>query len=76
MAVTGGDLVLVEVNEFDGLLKYSGGSAEVLVREKRREDRLRGLGLQVVRADWMDLSRPEHLASTIRQAFTRAQRAA
>ena len=62
--------------EFDGMLKYGGGSPEVLVREKRREDRLRSLGLQVVRAEWADLGRPLHLVATIRQAFARAQRAA
>ena len=64
------------VVEFDGMLKYGGASQEVLIREKRREDRLRALGLQVVRATWADFNRPAHLAATIRQAFTRARRAA
>ena len=64
------------VVEFDGLLKYAGGSPTVLVREKRREDRLRALGLQVVRAEWADFNRPAHLVSAIRQAFTRANPAA
>ena len=63
------------VVEFDGKLKYGGASPEVLIREKRREDRLRALGLQVVRSTWADFNRPEHLAATIRQAFARAHRA-
>ena len=64
------------VLEFDGLLKYGDGSPEVLVREKRREDRLRALGLTVVRAVWSDLDRPAHLIATIRQALARANQAA
>ena len=64
------------VVEFDGMLKYGGASPEVLIREKRREDRLRALGLQVVRSTWADFNRPEHLAAAIRQAFARAHRAA
>lgn len=64
------------VVEFDGLLKYTGGTSEVLVREKRREDRLRALGLEVVRSTWADFNRPAHLAATIRDAFTRSHRAA
>ncbi|MFI6680230.1 type IV toxin-antitoxin system AbiEi family antitoxin domain-containing protein [Kribbella sp. NPDC050470] len=64
------------VVEFDGMLKYGGGSPEVLVREKRREDRLRALGLTVVRADWADLERPAHLAGTIGRALTGPARAA
>jgi very-short-patch-repair endonuclease len=64
------------VIEFDGLLKYGGGSPEVLIREKRREDRLRALGLTVVRTDWSDFDHPAHLAATIRQALARANQAA
>jgi len=64
------------VLEFDGLLKYVGGSPEVLIREKRREDRLRALGLTVVRIVWPDLDRPAHLAATIRQALTHTNQAA
>jgi very-short-patch-repair endonuclease len=38
------------VGEFDGRLKYMGQpNADVLYAEKRREDRLRALGLEVVR---------------------------
>jgi hypothetical protein len=64
------------VVEFDGLLKYGGGSPEVLIREKRREDRLRALGIQVVRVTWADFNRPAYVAAAIRQAFARARRAA
>jgi hypothetical protein len=53
------------VGEFDGLVKYSkpefrGGRtpSEVVVDEKRREDRLRALGLGVVRWTWDDLRDP------------------
>ena len=38
------------VGEFDGRLKYTGQpNADALYEEKRREDRLRALGLEVVR---------------------------
>jgi hypothetical protein len=64
------------VVEFDGRLKYADATGEVLVLEKVREDRLRALGLQVIRSDWTDFSRPSHLIDTIRQAFTRSRHAA
>lgn len=51
------------VVEFDGALKYGGGSPEVMIREKRREDRLRAIGLTVVRIDWSDLDRPAETAA-------------
>lgn len=64
------------VVEFDGKVKYTGGSPEVLTREKAREDRLRALGLQVVRSTWSDFARPSHTAARIRSAFTRSRRTA
>jgi hypothetical protein len=64
------------VVEFDGLVKYSGGSPTVLVEEKFREDRLRALGVEVVRITWADLDRPGSVVARIRQAFTRAARTA
>lgn len=64
------------VVEFDGKLKYAGASSDVLVQEKNREDRLRGIGREVVRITWPDLDRPAHTAATIRAAFARARRAA
>ncbi|MCR5977882.1 hypothetical protein GDN83_09070 [Gordonia jinghuaiqii] len=53
------------VGEFDGLQKYDrllrpGESArDALVREKKREDALRALGIMVVRWTWSDLERGE-----------------
>jgi hypothetical protein len=50
--------------EFDGKTKYSGCAAdgedpgEVVWREKRREDRLRALGVIVIRWVWADLYAP------------------
>ncbi|WP_405068681.1 type IV toxin-antitoxin system AbiEi family antitoxin domain-containing protein [Kribbella sp. NBC_01510] len=62
------------VVEFDGLLKYADGSRETLIREKVREDRLRALGLEVVRTTWIDLDHPARTALRIRQAFARSRR--
>jgi hypothetical protein len=59
------------VGEADGAVKYE--SRQVLIDEKRREDRLRALGLPVVR--WMisDIAeRPQHVAEAIRRAARRA----
>jgi len=64
-------MVLVE---FDGLVKYGG--TDDLVAEKRREDRLRALGHEVVRVTWADLDRPERIVREIRQAMARAVAAA
>ena len=60
--------------EFDGMLKYVDGRRETLIREKRREDRLRALGLEVVRTTWPDLDHPGRTALRIREAFTRSRR--
>jgi hypothetical protein len=60
------------VVEFDGLAKYAGDTRESLIREKLREDRLRALGLQVVRIIWADFDQPVRLVTRIRQAFARA----
>ncbi|NIK54970.1 type IV toxin-antitoxin system AbiEi family antitoxin domain-containing protein [Kribbella shirazensis] len=62
------------VVEFDGLMKYADGGREALIQEKIREDRLRALGLQVVRATWHDLAHPRRAASGIWRAFDRARR--
>ncbi len=62
------------VIEFDGLVKYEGADGrEALIREKRREDRLRALGYEVVRLTWADLDRPEKVAQWIREAMVRAR---
>ncbi|MEU8225330.1 type IV toxin-antitoxin system AbiEi family antitoxin domain-containing protein [Kribbella sp. NPDC048915] len=60
--------------EFDGMIKYGAGSTESLIREKLREDRLRELGLQIVRIKWEDLQHPARTAMRIRKAFARARR--
>ncbi len=69
--VVDGTMVLVE---FDGLVKYAG--ADDLVAEKRREDRLRALGYEVVRVMWADLEHPERILRAICQAIARSRRAA
>lgn len=58
--------------EFDGRVKYGDDAREVVLAEKAREDRLRELGLIVVRVTWDDLRRPEAVVRRIRQAFARA----
>lgn len=62
------------VVEFDGLLKYADGSRHVLIQEKNREDRLRALGLQVLRLTWADLAHPARTAQRIREMFDRSRR--
>ncbi|HEU4332168.1 MAG TPA: hypothetical protein VFR40_13710, partial [Lapillicoccus sp.] len=67
--------VLVEdrvVVEFDGAVKYSGDvTGRTLFEEKRREDRLRELGFEVVRVTWTDLERPNIVLDRIRAAMAR-----
>jgi hypothetical protein len=58
--------------EFDGKVKYASGDADVLWKEKRREDRLRRLGYVVVRLTWADLERPGAVAACVRQALLAA----
>jgi hypothetical protein len=62
------------VGEFDGRLKYTGQpNADVLYAEKRREDRLRALGLEVVRFGYHTVrgARAE-LRRAVLDAFARA----
>jgi hypothetical protein len=55
------------VGEADGLMKYE--SRDVLVREKEREDRLRALGLMVVRWTWEQImGDPADVVERIRAA--------
>ncbi len=58
------------VVEFDGALKYDAGGD--VVAEKWREDRIRELGLRVIRFGWADLIRPGLTAQRIRTALARA----
>jgi hypothetical protein len=67
------------LGEFDGRLKYavpSGAEPEAAGRvvwdEKRREDRLRRAGWEVVRWTWADLHHPPRLAARVLAAFSRA----
>ncbi|MFW5469159.1 hypothetical protein ACOCJ4_03845 [Knoellia sp. CPCC 206435] len=58
-----GDRVVVE---FDGAVKYDGldGRRE-LMKEKKREERLRDAGYRVVRVTWADLAHPRRLVSRV-----------
>ena len=56
------------VVEFDGKVKYGYGGADVLMAEKRREDRLRRLGYAVVRVTWADLYHLPRVITWVRQA--------
>ncbi|MEV0802502.1 type IV toxin-antitoxin system AbiEi family antitoxin domain-containing protein [Kribbella sp. NPDC050281] len=70
------DFLLAEcgvVIEFDGAIKYGDGTADALIAEKVREDRLRDLGSQVVRVSWPDFARPLDLLARIRRAIGRSQ---
>ncbi len=65
--------------EFDGRVKSPApapgrGRGEALFAEKRREDRLRDLGYEVVRVVWDELDDPVALARRIRVAIDRARR--
>lgn len=56
--------------EFDGMLKYE--TRQDLVLEKRREDRLRALGYEVVRLTWADLARPDLVVAKVQAGIRRA----
>jgi very-short-patch-repair endonuclease len=59
------------IGEADGVMKY--GSADDLIAEKAREDRLRALGLMVVRWTWDEIrANPAQVAERIRRAARRA----
>ena len=59
------------IAEADGALKYT--TAAALFAEKRREDRLRDAGFEVVRYTWDEaLHRPDVLAARVRRAFLRS----
>ncbi len=63
-----GTRVLVE---FDGRSKYASG--QDLWEEKRREDRIRSLGWEVVRLTWADVHRPERVRALVEAALRRAE---
>lgn len=68
------------IGEFDGKQKYTGDIAgdenpgEIVWREKKREDRLRDLGYEVVRVITPDFDRPKEVGRRFRQAFARVAR--
>ena len=63
------------VAEADGALKYTDAAG--LFAEKRREDRLREAGFEVVRYTWDEaLGRPELVVARLRAAFLRSARRA
>lgn len=69
------------VGEFDGLEKYGrlnpyGGSnlGQVVIDEKRREDRIRELGRGMSRWVWADLYSPASTCRRIRAAMERSRR--
>ncbi|MEV1133414.1 hypothetical protein ACIBED_20725 [Rhodococcus coprophilus] len=59
------------VGEFDGNIKYR--DRRDLLAEKRREDALRDLGLEVVRWKWAELDRFEVVAGRFARAVARAR---
>ncbi|MGV8908211.1 MAG: hypothetical protein ACOH1Y_04455 [Propionicimonas sp.] len=64
------------LGEFDGRIKYTGTPDEVaraVMREKKREARLRELGWVVVRWDWDHLADPSGLRRRIQAAFAQAR---
>jgi hypothetical protein len=74
-----GWLEFCTVVEIDGKVKYGAAGAEAepmrtLWDEKRREDRIREAGFEVVRLTWADLMRPDVVRAKILAAFARALR--
>lgn len=67
------------VGEFDGRVKYGRANPsarapeDVLWDEKQREDRLRALGLVVVRWTWADLGHPTSMLARLGRALARGQ---
>jgi very-short-patch-repair endonuclease len=63
------------IGEFDGRMKYDGQPSESLYAEKRREDRLREAGFEVVRFGWADVQgEAAELGRRVAAAFARAVR--
>lgn len=64
------------LGEFDGKVKYQGGShaenpGDVVFREKLRQDALRAAGWTVVRWVWADLDEPAAVLHRLRRALDR-----
>jgi hypothetical protein len=67
------------IAEFDGKVKYTGeltpgtDPTDVLWHEKKREDRLRAMGFEIVRITWANLNDVSALGAKVRAAFARAR---
>jgi hypothetical protein len=61
-----GEILIVE---FDGALKY-GSTADAVLAEKWREDRLRERGYGFARVGWQDFDRPAALAARLQRRLT------
>ena len=62
----------ITLGEFDGRIKYASSLngqplAEVVMREKERENRLRALGWWVYRWTWDDLRHGQRFAADLRR---------
>lgn len=55
--------------ESDGMTKYTSNAQDVVVKEKLREDWIRGRGTHVVRWTWADLLQPERLHRILLDGF-------
>jgi hypothetical protein len=71
------------IGEFDGLGKYlreeftqGRGVTDVVMSEKRREDRLRALGFRVARWGWREVQNPHLLAGILEDAGLRRHQSA
>jgi hypothetical protein len=66
------------IGEFDGRVKYRAQNgqdpADVVFREKLREDEIRDSGWEVARWTWADLATPSVVDRRVRRAFARAGR--
>ncbi|MFC9837035.1 hypothetical protein ACFVKB_24925 [Rhodococcus sp. NPDC127530] len=65
------------VGEFDGTGKYrfgSGQSADIVAKEKLREDAIRDTGLEVIRWVWADLGRFDAVKARFERACARSRR--
>lgn len=69
------------VGEFDGIAKYikpemlkGRTTQQAVLAEKKREDRIRATGLNVVRWDWQDLMNPARLEAMLTAAGVRRRR--
>ena len=59
-------------SKYEALLKPGESASDVVIREKRREERIVELtGWLCIRVTWSDLENPEALLGRIRKAFAR-----